>query len=275
MARSSILFLSIFVCSFAQAQDICNDKKIVDSLVKHYLEDGAERTSYNSAEWQMWCDSLIAICPNIAEAYRLKAIPYIKNGDWETAYKLEDKAMELDPKQLTAYHAFLKCIFTKDYRSAIDEFNQAEKISPHGFEMDHTYSFYKGISYLALKEYASAEKELLQDVRTQQDGNTARSVHFNTYHYLGILYLEMKQYKKAQGYFFKALKNFPLHPDANFYLAKTYTAAGEKLKSKQCLQNAAEGYKKGYRNSEDNEYYTNYPYQVTLYEINQAMGLKK
>src|SRR6185437_6658559 len=124
MVKPLILFLSLLLSGFfsscqqplqkTSACD-CSNPRVRDSLVEKYLDNLVEKVWYNNPQWQTVCDSVIAICPNVAAAYQLKAIPFIKYGDYATAFPLENKAVELDPKQFTSYRGFLKCIFTKDY----------------------------------------------------------------------------------------------------------------------------------------------------------------
>ena len=198
MAKSLILFLNfLFVAAFCFCQSIqnksaacdCNNKNVKDSLVEKYLDNGAEKYSYNGPQWQLYCDSLIAICPNIAQAYQLKAIPYIKYGDYAKAFPLEDKAVELEPKSFTAYRGFLKCIFTKDYEGAIIDFKNAQLLTPNSYEMDHTYPFYEGLCNLELGNYSLAEENFKKDFFIQTGGNIEKQsrIHFNSFLYMGII----------------------------------------------------------------------------------------
>ena len=279
MAKSLILFLSfLLLVQVAVGQSTappqvncdCSNKKIRDSLAEHYLDKGAYKYSYNSNEWQQYCDSLIAICPNIARAYQLKAIPYIKFADYAKAFPLEDKAVELEPKNYTAYRGFLKCIFTKDYEGAIIDFKKAQQLTPNSYEMDHTYLFYEGLCNLELGNYSLAEENFKKDILIQTGGDTGRQnkIHFNTFLYLGLVYYEMNQHEKAKDNLQKCIAIYKEHPVANFYLAMLYKRENDiELKNKY-LQIAKQAKEKGYNINEDNIYYAYYPHQVTLYEIN-------
>jgi hypothetical protein len=89
MERSLTLFRNlIFVLLFyfyqpAKGQEVkcdCSNKRVQDSLVEKYLVKGANRHNYNGPVWQQYCDSLIALCADIAVTYQQKAIPYINTG---------------------------------------------------------------------------------------------------------------------------------------------------------------------------------------------------
>lgn len=278
MEKSLILFLNfLIVAVFCFCQPIqtktsacdCYNKKIKDSLTEKYLEKGAESHDYNGPAWQMYCNSLIELCPNIAEAYQLKAIPYIKYGDYAKAFPLEDKAVELEPKNWTAYRGFLKCIFTKDYEGAIVDFQKAQLLTPNNYEMDHTYLFYEGLCNLELGNYSKAEGNFKQDIVIESGGNLTNnsSIHFNTLLYMGILYYEMKENDKAKENLLKCLAIYKELPDANYYLAMVYKKEKNMELKERYLQIAKESKLNGYSLNEDNVFYSYYPHQITLYEI--------
>jgi tetratricopeptide (TPR) repeat protein len=253
----------------------CNSKAVQDSLVKKYLDNGAHKYWYTTPQWQLYCDSLIAICPNIAVAYQNKAIPFIKYGEYEIAFALEDKAVELDPRNYMAYRAFLKCIFTKDYEGAIIDFDKAQQLVPNSYEMDHTYFFYKGLCNLELGNYSEAEDNLKKDIFIQTGGDTLKMVHFNSLYYFGVIYYEMKNYRLAKINLLKCMGFYPEHPQANFYMAQIYRAEGDTILEHQYLSVAKKALEKGLEINEDNLYYSNYPHQVRLYEVERALSGRK
>lgn len=253
----------------------CSSKKVQDSLVARFIDKGTQKTFYNDPEWGLYCDSLIAICPNIAVAYEQKAIPYIKNGEYEKAFAQYDKMVALDPKGYTAYLAFVKCIFTKDYEGAIIDFKRAQELVPDSYEMDHTYPFYEGLCNLELGNYSQAEQNLKQDVRIQTGGDPKKSIHFNTLLYLGIVYYEMKDLPMAKNYLQQCLAKYPQHPDANYYLAMISRQEGREEMAGKYLRTAQEAIGKGYSINEDNMYYSYYPHQISRFEVEAAMGRKE
>lgn len=274
-------FLSLFIVThFCCCQTIkessgkcdCNNKVVQDSLVFKYIENGALRTDYNTPIWQMYCDSLIRICPNIAVAYQLKAIPFIKMGDYAKAFPLEDKAVALAPKEYMAYRGFLKCIFLKDYEAAIIDFQKAQELTPNSYEMDHTYFFYQGLCNLELKKYSIAEENFKQDILIQTGGDTTKNIHFNTLLYIGILYYEMKENEKAKSFLLKCLLQYKDLPDANYYLGLVYKKEKNIALQTKYLQHAKLAKGKRYGLNEDNVYYVYYPHQITMFEIDRELG---
>lgn len=283
MAKWLILSLSIVFYSAsgygqtANGQKLngpCRDRHFQDSLLKKYIDSGAEklRGLYNNPAWESYCDSVIAICPDIATAWQMKGIPYIKNGEYAKAFAFNDRAVALDPQRYTSYRGFLKCIFTKDYEGAITDFKRAQALTPGGFEMDHSYMFYEGLCNLELGRYSNAEDDLKEDVRIQQRGDTSVVIHFNTLLYIGIVYYEMHRYRMAKEYLEKCLQQYGSLPEANYYLALNYECTGDRKSALNFLELAAQAIRQGYTMNEDNLYYANYPHQITLYEVVTAIA---
>lgn len=278
MAKWLISFLNLFLlvgtCSCQSlksntAENNCLDKSYQDSLIDRYVNKGALKTDYNEPEWQLYLDSLISICPNIAQAYQLKAIPFIKFGDYASAMPLEDKAVELDPINWTAYRGFLKCIFTKDFQGAITDFQNAQLLTPNGGAMDHTYLFYEGICNLELGNYNKAVENFRQDILIQTNGDSTKAsdIHFNTSFYFGVLYYEMNENEKAKQFLNRCLYKYKQHPDANFYLAMVYKREKNFDLMYKYLSIAKESLSKNYSLNEDNVVYINYPHQISLSNI--------
>lgn len=280
MEKSLRLFLSLsllgasragYCQSGAATTPACGSQQAQDSLITKYLINGAHRYGYLHPNWARYCDSLIAICPTIAYAYQQKAIPLIKDGQYEAAFALENKAAELDPNQYLAYRGFLKCIFTKDYAGAVSDFQQVARLKPNGREMDHTYPFFEGLCHLELGDYPQAEADFAQDMRLQREADSQSEVHYNTLFYVGVLYVVMKNDKLAHAYLARCLQAYPQHPEANYYLALLHRKQGNHELAKRHLNLAQQALTKGYTLNEDNTYYANYPRQITAYEVGQAL----
>jgi len=279
----SILFLSVLamfesecgpVKKFSYSQD-CENRKFRDSLIVRYVDSGAEKLPYyyNNPAWGSYLDSVISICPNVASAYQLKAVPAIKNGEYSKAYRLDEKAAELDSPQYVSYLGFLKCIFTKDYTGAIIDFNRAIKIIPGGAEMDHSFYFYLGICYLELGKYRDAEANFNKDIFSQNRGDSTGDIHFNSLLYMGITKSENNELDSAEIYLKKCLHIYKQLPEANYYLAFIYKKKKEANLEKNYLEIAQKSILGGYSMNEGNLYYVNYPRQITLYEVNKQLSV--
>ena len=281
-AVSSILYLSILVALGSGCRSAaiisngrdCGNSKFRDSLILKYVDNGAEKLPfmYNNPAWGIYLDSILSICPNIAAAYQLKAVPAIKNGEYVKAYRLDEKAAELDSQQFLSYLGFLKCIFTKDYSGAIIDFKRAIRIIPGGGEMDHSFYFYLGICYLELGNYPEAEVNFNRDIFSQNNGDSTVEIHFNSLLYMGITKSVNNEPDSAEIYFKKCLHIYKELPEANYYLALIYKERKETILEKKYLEMAQKSTLDGFSMNEDNLYYVNYPRQITLYEVSRELS---
>ena len=249
----------------------CGSKQYQDSLIAKYLDRGARTISDLSPKWALYCDSLIAACPNIAYAYQQKAMPLIKCGNYAKAFPLIDKAVALDANRWLAYRGFLKCIFTKDYAGAITDFQRVAKLKPNGREMDHTYAFYEGLCEMETGNYKRAEAAFNYDMLLQRGTTGQGEIHFNSLCSAGILALKRKQYAQAQSYLEWCLKMYAQHPEANYYVALVYRVQGQEALAQQHFNASQRALIGGNRLNEDNIFYANYPGQITEYEVIQAL----
>ncbi|MGI4872937.1 MAG: tetratricopeptide repeat protein [Janthinobacterium lividum] len=249
----------------------CASRAYQDTLVARYLDRGAERVGYLDPRWAMYCDSVIARCPRIAQAYQLKAVPLIKDGKYADAFALEDQAVAIDPHNWLAYRGFLKCIFSKDYEGALVDFERVTLLKPNGREMDHTYPFFEGLCHLELGQLPQAVADFGRDIQLQQGSSGKGDVHYNSQFYQGVVYFEQKNYAQASRCLRQCLSQYARHPDANYYSALVCQAQGNRAEATKHLQTAHEALAAGYRLNEDNIFYVNYLHQITDYEVGQAL----
>lgn len=272
-AKSLILPLSLLLGTALYGQSAaCGDPGYVDSLIRHYLTspDGPLHGNYNDPRWGRYADSVLLVCPNAAEAYQLKAIPALKSGDYETAFRLNKKAAELDSAHYLDYLAFLKCIFTKDYSGALADFNLCITRNPTGGLMDHSYRFFAALCQMEMGNYIEAEQSFLQDIAMQKEGNAERTPHFNSSFYTGLNYFRMGDLAKAKQFFNQTVTGYEQHPEANYYLGLVAQEERNGQLAQHYFAIARRALKTGYRMNEDNIYYANYPGQVTVYEIDKV-----
>jgi tetratricopeptide (TPR) repeat protein len=232
-------------------------------VLERYVTNGAHRFSYFSPEWQSYLDSAIKENPTIAYVYQQKAMPLFKMRKYEAGLPYLNKAVELDSIQYLDYRAFMKCIFSKDYTGAIQDFNESKKIKgEYGHVMDHSYDFYLGLCYIQLNEYDSAARHLTKSIAHTEKQNGEKWIHYLDEFYLGIAQLELKNYAEAIRSFDKALKTYTNFADAEYYKAVALGRQGKRDETMDLYKLAAIHFKQGYTINEDNAIYEKYPYQL-------------
>ena len=268
--RVGLILLCLLFHTMVGAQLVdCSNPRVKDSLVLRYLANGAEqsRVSYMSPQWQLYCDSILMVCSNVAEAYQLKAIPFLKYGDMLNAMPLLDKAVFYDTLQYLPYRAFIKCIFAKDYAGAIADFEESTRRAGNAGVMDHTFAFYLGLCYLESGKSSEAVKYFTEDVKTQQTRTGSSDAHLNSWLYQGIALLDIHQLDSAKASLAKCLAVYPQHPEGNYYMAIVHKSQGQPDDALRYMRATISALKAGYSMNEDNLYYVYYPRQITLYEV--------
>lgn len=235
-----------------------NQEEIIDT----YLNNCALRYNYNyqMREWQDCLDKGIQKDSTIAYLWQQKAMPYFKTQKYEVGMKYLNKAVKYNPQRWLPYRAFIKCIFLKSYKSAIEDFEKCISLYNNLYEMDHTYKFYIALSYLQLDEFRKAEELFEEDIFEQKE--KFKESHYLDLFYLGISKFEQGKYVDAIDVFNESLKQYPQFSDALYYKAVCLLNLQKKEEAATIYRKAIEYSKKGYTINEDNVAYERYPYQV-------------
>jgi tetratricopeptide (TPR) repeat protein len=259
MKKIFLLFtLLTFIFSFAQEEKNNEQKKIIEE----YLTNCAEKYHFSvqMTEWQHCLDLGLKKDSTIAYLWQQKAMPYFKARKYEVGMPFLDKAVQYNDKRWQPYRGFMKCIFSKNYKDAIADFEDCKKKFGNGYVMDHTYDFYIGISYLQLCEYSKAESYLkgyVDEIFLTRQGLE----HPTAYFYYGISVYEQKKWQEAIDIFDKAIKIFPNFSDAKYYKGICLSKLEKYEEGKKIIEESKSDYKMGFKLNEDNTIYETYPYQ--------------
>ena len=260
-----ILFLALLIligCSIKQEEK--PEKKSYPSeeeVTKKYLN---HHFHYFSPEWQLYLDSAILMNPTVAYFYQQKAMPLYKQRKYEAGLPYLNKAVELDSVRYIDYRGFMKCIFSKDYSGAIQDFTKAKKIKgEHGYVMDHSYDFHLGLSYLQLNDYPKAVTHLTNSIEYTKKQSGESWVHYLDLFYLGIANYELKKYSEAITQFDKSLNIYKNFADAEYYKALSLARLDKKEEAMKIFKQAGIDFREGHTINEDNAYYEKYPYQLS------------
>jgi tetratricopeptide (TPR) repeat protein len=191
-------------------------------------------------------------------------MPLFKARKYEAGMVFLDKAVKYDEKSWLAYRGFIKCIFAKTYRSAIDDFEKLLAKEGNSFVMDHTYNFHIALSYLQLNEFDKAERIFKKDIEEQVEKWGEDGYHHLDLFYYGISLFEQQKWKEAITQFDKALEKYPKFCEPMFYKAIAMRNIDSYTKEdiKQLFEKAIVHKNAGNTINEDNAVYEMYPYQL-------------
>jgi len=241
----------------AQSYTVFEKDSIVESVMFSLTKYGI-----NSQKRRAALDSVIQKYPTIANFYQQRAMPLYKEDKDELGYPFLKKAAELDPQKYLDYKGFMECIFSKNYKTAIGDFEKYSEMFGEGYVMDHTYYFYIGISYLQLNEFEKAKIYLDKSIAQIEKNSGQEWIHHLDLMYLGVANMELGDCENAIKTFDVALSKYPSFGDVKYYKAICLSKLWEKGAAKALFQEAKEDILKGNTINEDNVVYERYPYQV-------------
>lgn len=264
----TIALLTVIIsCNSANSQNLNNGelatiKERQDSIIQEHLVNRAWKYELFSNEWQEEIDKGLAKDSTIAYLWQQKAMPLFKQGKYEVGMKYIDKAVQFDSDRYLDYRAFIKCIFAKNYKEAIQDFEDSKTKYGNRYVMDHSYNFYIALSHIQLNNYKEAEKLLIKNIEEQIIKSGEDWVHYLDLFYLGISQMEQKKYKESIVSFDKSLKLYPEFSEAIYYKGYCHKKLGNNEDFEKLTHQAVELGKKGYSINEDNAIYERYPYQI-------------
>lgn len=265
--KKIFLFSIIFFYISAYSQKLTKDQ-----VYDKYLKNGAYKVSYYNPKYQKYLDSALAILPKDPYLWQQKAMPLFKKKQYELGFLALDNALKYDDEFDTyhSYHAFIKCIFQKNYNDANKEFDVLISKSSKGVIMDHTYYFYKALSLLQLNRLDEAEDNFNKSFKFGLDNKFDPNP--TELFYMGIVFYEKEQYEKAIKYFDDCLKQYPQFSDALYYKAKCKYYLKDKVLALQLLKEVRNYYSQGYSINEANAFYEDYPYQIKKWMVDGIIG---
>ncbi len=260
-----LLSLILYGCTHTKDQfrDYTVNTAKQDSIITVYATNCAHNYNYNTHmnEWQNCLDEGLKQDSTIAYLWQQKAMPYFKARKYEVGMAYLDQAVLYNPKRYQPYRAFIKCIFLKTYQDAIVDFTDCKEKWGDNFEMDHTYSFYIGLSQLQLNQFDKAVSSFNEAINVQS--KFFKDTHHIDLFYLGITKMEQLKYDEAIVLFDQALVPYPEFSEAMYYKALCLRKQGQPRESYITLyEESIKWRKKGYSINEANAIYELYPYQL-------------
>ncbi len=236
-----------------------------DSIYNKYLVNGAWKLPIYSTAFQQKIDEALAIDSTYAYLWQQKAMPLYKQQKYQVGKPFLDKAVLYDEKEHLDYRGFMKCIFSKDYRGAIEDFSKYKATYGYGYEMDHTYDFYIGLSHLQLNNFEEAIKFLEASIAYDIEKSGQKTGHYLDKFYLAIANQEIENYERSVSLLNEVLDDYDKFSDAKYYLGVSLLRMGQKEQAMELFKQAKVDFENGYTITEDNADYEKYPYQILHY----------
>lgn len=237
------------------------DKKLQDSIIEAQMLNVQKHGLY-TIERQEALDKALEQDSTIAYFWQQKAMPLFKQGKYEVGMEYIDKAVQYDRQDYQEYRAFIKCIFAKTYRAAIEDFKDCKARFGNNYVMDHSYDFHIALSYLQLNEFEKAEQIFKQDIESVRQDKGDDWVHHLDLFYYGVALYEQKKYKAAIPVFDEALSKYSQFTEALYHKALCFARLDDMEQANTIYKEVEKYGNQGYTITEDNVIYVHYPYQL-------------
>lgn len=224
--------------------------------------DSSWHYSIGSAQHQQYLDSALMAIPTMAYYWQQKAMPLHKAGKYELAGPFLDSAVKYDPERWLEYRAFMRCIYEKHYRAALEDLRTARRTYGNRVVMDHPYDFYISLCHMQLGDTDSSEIYMGGCIAAETKANGEKWVHYNHLFYMGIIQFGKNRYESAIGYFDRSLVAYPQYAEAHYYRALCLYELGRKAEALTAIEAASANFEKGYTMNEDNALHVDYPHQL-------------
>jgi tetratricopeptide (TPR) repeat protein len=233
-----------------------------DTIFYRYMTNGAWTKPLHSKERADLVDSALKYLPQDAYLWQQRSMPLAKQGKHELSMVYLDSAVKYDSIHWIDYRAFQKCIFQKTYRAALEDFKVASRIHPGSHVMDHEYDYYRGLCFLMLSEYDSAEQCFVHCIQNDAAAFGMDYVEPSHAFYLGIVLYEVERYQDAVESFQRSLARYPQFADAKYYLALCQVKMKNEGTAVKLLREARNNLAEGHTIPDHNVMHERYPYQI-------------
>ena len=193
------------------------------TIVLKLKEQGIKYYSYSSTtETENFYIDKSELVPFL-EANPVKLMEYLEDyaeqiyylNDFQKAQNILKILIKIDENNIWTRYLLGKTYFMlDDYKNAIDEFNDLEKIKDD-FWGSH---YYKALSLYSIYRLSEAERELLKTIELKKE-------HENAYYYLAAINYKLQSYKNAENYLNRLLKINYKNLNAILLLIDVYESA--------------------------------------------------
>ena len=173
--------------------------------------------------------------PDCAAVHHSLGFAYYKEGEFDLARDVLQKAIELNPLNANYHYVFGQLLedwteLEGAWEKAIDEFTRTIELDPSYIEAWYN----RGLLHEKLGDLEKACNDFKQVINRVPMFHAAR-------HNLGVLYIKQQRWEDAEQVFGEILEVEPREPDAHYHLAEIYlNQYGDVNRAIDCLQYAIE-----------------------------------
>ena len=200
------------------------------------------------------------------EDYHDWSVQNTKNGNYAIAIDKLEKAMEINPRECSAYYGWLLLYYYRDYEKALMVIEQCDAYTPNFSDapMGEDVHYLKGLCHMQLNRYQKAIDEFDIYINNLATTHGEDFVDVYTFVQRGRCLSELGRFEEAVLSFKKAIKYFEKCSEAYYYMGLTQLKLNKKDNACSSFHLALDLINKGNKSSDNYvEYFHEiYPLQI-------------
>jgi hypothetical protein len=237
-----------------------------------YESPPRQQSGQGTAASQAYFDQILALCPSFAPAWREKAVPYLKRGDFSTWKRLIDEAVRLQPAQYVGYRGWCRFQFLRDYAGARADLTRLMGLTngQPGSSQDGELDL-RLVLALCRRELGDRAGALALMNTYLPELEATQRVGLYDYLHRGVTRLQSGDYAGARADLLHELKQVSRLAETHYYLGQVYQQQHQPQLARQQWLRADSLFRLGYHRQ---DVYSESPDRVYLADIARALQLQ-
>jgi tetratricopeptide (TPR) repeat protein len=172
-----------------------------------------------------------------------------KHGNYAEAIQALEKSLAINAKEMEGYYGWVLLYYYRDYEKALKHLNHYDDLTPQDVDapVGENIHFLKGLCYFQIGQYLNAIKEFEINEKFEISHFGQKNCNTYIYFYIARNYEKMNDFKKAEIYYKKAIKQSQFPVEANYYLGILNIKNQKTKLGTKRLQSALSFIKQGYK----------------------------
>lgn len=200
------------------------------------------------------------------EDYRGWSVQNTKNGNYAIAIDKLEKAMKINPQEVSAYYGWVLLYYYRDYEKALSVLEQYDAYTPRFSDapMGEDVHYLKGLCQMQLRQYQKAIDEFNTYINNLATTNTEDYVDVYTFVQKGRCLTQLGKFNEAINAYKKAIKYYKDCTEAYYFMGLTQLEMNQKESACTNFNIALDLINNGFKSSDNYvEYFHEiYPQQI-------------
>ena len=202
--------------------------------------------------------------------YEKWSIRNTKNGNYIIAIDKLEKAMQINPEQISGYYGWVLLYYYRDYKKSLKILEQFDAYTPNFADapMGEDIHYLKGLCHMQMKNYQKAIDEFNTYIKNLATHHGEEFVDVYTFVQKGRCLTQIGQFEEAIKSFEKAIRYYKDCTEAYYYMALTQVKMNKKEKACVNLNISLEMINRGEKNF---DMYVELFHEIYPQQIEQAI----